>query len=33
VARRTAGGSSRPVALDEAIAVAEALLPPPPEQP
>jgi hypothetical protein len=33
VARRTAEGSSRPVAFDEAIAVAEALLPPPPEQP
>jgi hypothetical protein len=33
VARRTADGSSRAVALDDAIAVAEALLPPPPEQP
>ena len=33
VARRTADGSPRDVALDEAIALAEALLPPPPEQP
>jgi Domain of unknown function (DUF6457) len=33
VARRTADGSSRAIALDEAIAVAEAVLPPPPEQP
>ncbi len=33
VARRTADGSPRAAALDEAFGVAEALLPPPPEQP
>lgn len=33
VARRTAEGSPRDVALDEAVGVAEALLPAPPEQP
>lgn len=33
VARRTADGSPRDVALDEAITLAEALLPPVPEQP
>jgi hypothetical protein len=33
VARRTAAGSPRAVALDDAIALAEALLPPGPEQP
>jgi hypothetical protein len=33
VARRTADGSPRAAALDEAFGVAEALLPPPPDQP
>ena len=33
VARRTADGSARASALDEAIASAEALLPPAPEEP
>ena len=33
VARRTADGSARASALDEAIAAAEALLPPAPEEP
>ena len=33
VARRTAEGSARPTALDDAIALAEALLPPAPEEP
>lgn len=33
VSRRTADGSTRQVAIDDAIALTEALLPPPPEQP
>ncbi len=33
VARNTADGSPRTAALDEAIGVAESLLPPPPDQP
>ena len=33
VARRTADGTARDIALDEAIAITDALLPPAPERP